>query len=418
METSVAAFRGLRYHPDTVDLAKAVAPPYDVIDPAEHVRLFARDPHNIVRLLLGRPGTSDAGSPPPDSRYAEAAREFRAWREAQVLVQETEPAVYGYRQTFTDPSGLSRRRDGFLALRRLVPQGRAVRPHEQTLAGPRADRLKLLAACEANLSPIFCLYAADDLGLAAAAALWDREVGQVDLTDDEGVRHQLWKITGSMAAAIAQALGRLPLLIADGHHRYATALAYQERMRSEGKGEGPWDWVLTYFTNTSSPGFLVWPIHRMLRHLPAAGWREFTTSLRSVFHLVPYRGPRGRLAAVLHQGGETGFRCGLAGPPGQDLTILEAQPPHGMNADLRQLDTAVLGVLLLDKIDPAEIVYEHSLDRVWEALETGKAQAGFILRPPDMRVVERLAAMGTMVPPKTTFFYPKLKSGLVIYAHR
>ena len=268
--TRVRAFRGLRYDPERVSLDRVLVPPYDVVAPDEREGFYARDPHNAIRLELTRDVADEA-----DADYADVAATLAAWRREGVLVREAAPALYGLRQRFRAPDGSEKVREGFFAELRLEDYAsRVVLPHERTMRGPKADRLKMLRATRANLSVIFLLYedrehaVADALAGSFASGFLARGV------DPAGVENTLVRVDA--AAAVERVCGFLserPVVIADGHHRYETALAY----RDENPGDPAAGWTLAYFANAFAPGTLLLPIHRVIVKGTApqpAAWAE------------------------------------------------------------------------------------------------------------------------------------------------
>ncbi|HEY5657888.1 MAG TPA: DUF1015 domain-containing protein, partial [Myxococcota bacterium] len=274
--TDVRAFRALRYDAARVDLARVLVPPYDVIAPEERAALYDADPHSAIRLELTRSVDDEAATD-----YADVRRTLEAWCASGVLVRDARPALYALRQTFRGPDGARHTRDGFFGLLRLEDYARrVVRPHERTLAAPKADRLKLLRAARANLSSIFALFEDSEQALAdvLAPAFAGEPLAQAE--DAGGTRHHLAALCDAETIEGVRAfLAQRPVVIADGHHRYETALAYRDERRAAGGADrdAPSEWTLAYFTNAYGPGNLLLPIHRLIRKGPVPreeAWRE------------------------------------------------------------------------------------------------------------------------------------------------
>jgi uncharacterized protein (DUF1015 family) len=394
----VRPFPAVRYDPARVgDLRDVIAPPYDVISPAEQEALYARSPWNVVRLILGR----------EDDRAAEARRTLRAWMDGGVLRRDPAPALYRYTQTFTAPDGGRRCRDGVLCRLRLEPfSSGIVRPHERTFPGPKADRLAVLRATGAHLSPIFGLYArpgeriADVLGAAAASA------PEVEITDDAGHAHRLWRITDSAAIArFAAALAGETIFIADGHHRYETALAY----RDEQGGAGATAYVLAFLANMEEDGLVILPTHRLVRGPLRLGAAALEAALCRVGRVEPLATgvprPAGAIDVVLPD-------RRLRVHPGPDARAALAPLPPAVRAlDVAVLHGAILGPLLGVAADA--LAFTHDDAEAVAAVETGQAAAAFLLNPPSVAAVRAVCLAGELMPEKSTYFYPKLASGLV-----
>jgi uncharacterized protein (DUF1015 family) len=395
-------------------LAELVAPPYDVIDAAQRAELAARSPFNVVDIDLPE------GEPDP---YARAAELLEQWRMQGIVVQDAEPAFWALTQTFTGPDGQSRTRHGFFCKVRLTDYGPGlVRPHERTHPAAKEDRLRLMRATRANLSPIFSLYedSAGDAWSALEPGTTEAPWGEV--TDDEGTTHRLWRVTDQAAIARAQeALAGVELLIADGHHRYETARTYAEEIG----GEGEHRYVLMCLVSMSDPGLAIFPTHRLVggldeprrRRLDEALEREFELTEAAPDHVVPDSG-NGDLPTfgVLERDGSKALRARLASPEIADHALAGHSPSY------RRLDTAVLEKLLLeDALGLSEddishqrgLGYARDLEQARALLGAGEYELAFLLRPTPVEQVQAIAAAGETMPPKSTYFYPKLLSGLL-----
>ncbi len=415
-----------------------MAPPYDIIGAAEHDRLLARHPANVVRLDLPREESGDQ----PDDRYRRAARVLAGWRSDGTLHKDPHPSIYVYEQTYQVPgSAVERTQRGFFARLRLETfgQGATVLPHERTMSGPKEDRYKLLRATGVNTSPVVGLY--DDVSGSGRSVL-DRLTGatpDLDVRDDDGVRHRLWAVpaAGTAAAdvdALLAAASGGPVTIADGHHRYETALRYRdERRMSRSCEEDPaFDYLLMLFLDQTGEPLTVLPTHRIVHGLGDAGVARIVAGSASLFE-IERDVARERLlatceAAALTGGGEGRFglwtRTGGFLLTANRLAFEPFLPPGGPS--VRRLDVTLLGVALerLAGVDAAAVVagaiaYTKSaaeaLDRVDS--EVDGADAAFLLEPTPVASVAAVAADGDVMPQKSTYFYPKALTGLVINPH-
>jgi len=431
----IRAFRALRYNGDAVsDLARVVAPPYDVISPAQRAILAARDPRNVVAIDLpvDVPGAVD-----PDDKYRTAARTFAGWRSDGTLSKDPRPALYVYEQTYTLPGSEARRiQRGFYARVKLEAfgPGSGILPHERTLSGPRDDRHKLMRASGANFSGVMGLYT--DASGDASRVLADATAGSAiaDVTDEDGVRHRLWMIpddgpTAASVAALREAAGRAPITIADGHHRYETALRYRdERKLTSSHEEDPaFDYLLMLLLETGSGSLTVLPTHRVARGVAdAAG---VLVAARSLFDVEP--ADAAMLARTFGPGelapGGAG-RFGLWTRAGGAILTARRQAfagflPAGGEA-LRRLDVTLLAAALeqLTGIDRAatasggRVAYTKSAAEAmaWVDGAVDGADAAFLLDPTPVAEIVAVAAAGDVMPQKSTYFYPKPLTGFVI----
>jgi uncharacterized protein (DUF1015 family) len=408
----VQPFRALRYDASKVELEDVVAPPYDVIDEAERARLAARSRYNVVEVDL-----------PPS--YAEAARAFQEWLERGVLVREEEPAIWVLCQEFAAPGGGKATRTGFFARVRVDEYGPGrIRPHERTHAGPKEDRLRLLRATRANLSPIFSLF--PDRDEAARRAMDRVAIGEPVATValNDGTVSRLWRSTDpDVIAELQAALADAELLIADGHHRYETARVYADEVG----GEGDHRYVLMLLCSLSDPGLVVFPTHRLLDDLKEDPEKQLAIrevllrdfeveELAAASELEP-NGADGRVAfGYMDSFHRKPYRVTL-----RDQAIAD-QALGGMPEAYRRLDTAVLETLVLrgalgmsdDDISHLRgIRYSSDLADAVGQVQSGAADAGFFLRATPIEQIRAVAAAGEPMPPKSTFFYPKVPTGLV-----
>jgi uncharacterized protein (DUF1015 family) len=409
----LAPFRALRYDPERVDLAQVLAPPYDVIDADAQAGLEARDPANVVRLTLPR---DDAG---PDSRYDAAGRQLREWRAAGVLRPDAEAALYVYEE---QAEGHVQR--GLVGALGLTPaEDGIVLPHENTMAGPVADRLALMSAVEADLEPIFLVY---DGGGAASRLVAD--VGSqetiVDVATPDGVRHRLWAVTDPDVLAEVEAdLAGRRAVIADGHHRYATFLRYQADRHEAGDGAGPWDLGLALLVDGSAFGPQVHAIHRVVPGLTPsdaaerarAGFRvdEITGGMDEALEALAKAGVNGAAYVVTD-----GTQSWLLSEP--DAVGLSSALPAERSQAWRLLDVTIAHLYLIRALWGLEdregvVDFAHNVP---EAVSLAKAAGGcaLVLNPTPVADVAAVAAAGDRMPRKSTLFVPKPATGLLIRA--
>lgn len=435
----IRPFRALRYNTSTIgDPALVVAPPYDVIGSAEHERLLARHAANVVRLDLPREEAGDAA----DDRYRRAARTLAGWRSDGTLHKDPHPSIYVYEQSYLVPgTDVSRTQVGFFARLRLEPfgPGSGIFPHERTLAGPREDRYKLLRATGVNTSPVVVLY--DDPTAAGAPVLDEirTRTADLDLVDEDGARHRLWAVLadGDAAQAVAPLLAAAsggPVTIADGHHRYETALRYRDerRMTRSCEEDPAFDYLLTFFLEATRQPLTVLPTHRILRGLGDEGVGKLQAGLDELFEVrrgVEAAELRSVFEAIgLARGGEGRF--GLWTRSGGSILTarreaFEPDLPSG-GAALRGLDVTLLGVALErlagiggEAVADGAIGYTKSASEAIAAVDAGEAQAdaAFLLEPTPVASISAVARDGDVMPQKSTYFYPKALSGLVINPH-
>ncbi len=423
----VSAFRGVRYDVAQVgSLSDQVAPPYDVIDAALQDRLYKASPHNVIRLELNRDEAGDAGG----DRYARAARLLREWLRGGVLRQDDRAALYVYHQTF-QVDGQTHTRRGFLARVRLEPIGKGrIYPHEQTLSGPKADRLALYHATGFNLSPIFGLYP-DPSGQVQAAV--DHARGQAPLvaTDHLGVENCLWPVTDpEVHTAISGLMSDKSIFIADGHHRYETGLRYAEDLVAKGGAASPDDpahFCMMMLVGMSDPGLLILPTHRLVSGFPGLTAAVLAERLAPEFEVRAMgTGEEGCRAAwdLIEQGGDQdllGFGTVADGKwvvarLRSDERMESLAPEH--SPDWRDLGVSVLHVLVLGDLLASQgkpvCRYVHSLAEVQADILARGSDLVCLVPPARMDHVETIASRLETMPPKSTYFYPKLLTGLVL----
>jgi uncharacterized protein (DUF1015 family) len=422
----VRPFRGLRYDKAVVgSIGSVVAPPYDVIGSEEQARLYEVSPYNVVRLDLSR----------DRDRYGAASRTFAEWREQGVLARDLEPAFYLYAQRHRLRNGEERERFGFFARLHLeeFASGRVL-PHEKTLASPKADRLALQRACRANLSSIFGLYSSPGFSLATVAAQTLRASPWADFEDGAAVRHRLWRLVeADVQESLRRRLESRTVYIADGHHRYETALRYRDERRAEtGRRAGaePFEYVLAFLVNMDEPGLVVLPTHRLLRELPIEP-ADLVERLRCYFHVEEVAraaGAQGLVERMRPAAGERRIGVVLRGE--RHFFVLVARDGEndarlsGSTA-LRRLDVTLLHGLVLEggasilgldahrEAEAGRWLYTKDEDEAVSRVENGEMAAAFLLNATRVDEVRAVSEAGETMPEKSTYFYPKIATGLV-----
>ena len=426
----VRAFRAFRYDLGRVGaLSEVVAPPYDVIDPALQQALYDRNPYNVIRLILNKELPTDTES---DNRYTRSAAHLKDWQRDDVLRQDSARSLYVCYQDF-EAEGKKYTRRGFLARVGLEPLGAGrIYAHEETQAGPKADRLKLFHATGMNLSPVFGLYPdPEDEVMAQIDAVVSRTL-PLQATDHLGVVSRLWPITDQhLVSAVTGLLGPKPIFIADGHHRYETALRYREERRAAGEvrdDEAAANFVLMMLVGMSDPGLLILPTHRLVSGLPNVTAEQIAAALQPFFHVEKVgqgeQGARDTWELIEADGSQEllGFGTvadGIWQTARFQTPELMAQLAGTHSDDWRGLGVSILHVAVLDHLVPAKIGgkpecnYVHLLREVTEAVAARHCQLAVLVPPATMGHVERIAGNLEKMPSKSTYFYPKLLSGLV-----
>jgi uncharacterized protein (DUF1015 family) len=423
MTHRIEPFAGLVY-----DVARAgvmsnvVAPPYDLIDKARQDALYARSLYNVVRLELNR-------DPDP---YASAARTLGEWLDAGVLQRAPRPAIYLYSQFF-EIEGRLLRRDGFIARIRLEEFGAGkILPHERTFLAAKKDRLELLSALDTNVSSVFGLYAGAHPALTRITAELAAQEPALEVTDDLGIRNQLRPIEDEAAiATIQQELESPRIFIADGHHRYETALEYRRRRRAAAgnpTGAQPYDYTMMTLVACDDPGLVILPTYRVARRLAPDRIASFDMRARLLFTVEEFASPEA-MRAALAKAGQGAIAVALGGERVK-LRVLRVKDPRAM-ADampeapqaVQRLDVSVLHALVLEPIlgiTPEQVkaggLIEYTIDApgALESVAPGSASGAFLMNPPTINDVEAVSDAGAVMPEKSTYFYPKLLTGLVL----
>jgi uncharacterized protein (DUF1015 family) len=428
----IQPFRGLRYDLKHVgSLSRVIAPPYDVIGPDLQSQLYKAHPANVVRLILNR---EEPGDDAANNRYSRAGKFLNNWRSEGVLALEPQPAVYVYDQVFKY-AGREFTRRGFMARCRLERFGEGeIYPHEETMSGPKQDRLLLTRACKANLSQVFGLY--PDPANAVERLLAKAIAGQppLEAMDHLGVIHRMWPINDPAAISqLAALLRSQPLFIADGHHRYETACNYRDEIAAAAgsslPSSHPANFVLMMFIGMSDPGLIVMPTHRLFRGLPSLTSSDLSKRLGTHFS-TRVAGEGADLAPTIWDEIESEGNQGTLGlftQADERWTIARltdagrsrmAEVAKEHSSDWQGLGVAVLHRLLIETFlvgkDLPKPRYVHLVDEVVEGLETGEFPLAALVMPATVDHIRKISQHGERMPAKSTYFYPKLLSGLVI----
>lgn len=405
--TEIIPFRGIHYNHDRVSGDAVIAPPYDILTPETQESLYDRSPYNAVRVDFGKEFPDDDDS---KNKYSRAAAFLGDWLKAGVMVRSERPCYYAYRVDY-QVRGKGKSLTGFFGLVRLVELGEGVYPHEATHSKPKHDRLSLMESTGANTSPIFSLYRVPGPGVADVLSEATSGMPYLTATDLDNAVHSLWILDSPRAVeSMKERLKEAAVYIADGHHRYETALAYQKARGGKGRGRdraNPWDYVMMFLADLEAPGLTVLPTHRVV-----------TVDVEDIF---------GKLS---------GYFIAEGLPRGSDIigAIEGRQHVVGLYADgegyvlryrggdleevhpaLRGLDVVVLHKMVFGKLlEVGNWAYEMDYDRTIEKVDNGEYDAAFFLNPTAVRDVERVALSGMRMPPKSTYFYPKIQTGFVM----
>ena len=445
----ILPFRALRYNLNRVAPGEVLTQPYDKITPAMQDEYYNVSPYNLVRVILGK---SEAGDGETGNVYSRAAASLKQWQAEGVLAQDAEPSIYVYSQTFKvpgDPSGAEIERRGFIALGRVDDyDNKVVFRHEQTLSKPKADRLNLVRATDAHCELIFMVY--DDPADEVGKTLEQAGAPTLEMRDEYGVVHRMWKVSDPKTVAAAKAkMADKKLIIADGHHRYETALNFRNEMRAKhgsSDTEAPYERVMIAFVNMDAPGLVILPTHRVVFGLDNFNIFAKTAEVMQYFDVqdlggvtdvpssVPQVRPSSGLtwADAMQRLREAGKdRTTLLAVTAQNAFLLRARDNSHVAAlkDLseqqRKLDVVQLHKLILEEIigmseedirAQKHLKYIRDAEEAINEVRSGAAQIAFLMNPVRMEQVRDIAFAGQVLPQKSTDFYPKMLSGLTIYS--
>jgi len=428
-------FHGVRYNQAVVrDLAQVICPPYDIIPPHVQSELYGRSEHNFIKLEHARELSQDTAS---ENKYTRAAATLSRWLAQGILTVEEAPAVYLHDHHFRYQSQEYRRR-GIITLVRLEEwESRVVRPHEGTLANPRSDRLSLLRALRSDTSSIMVLFEDRDKEVASALAAMEKDEPVIHFNADSGEKHVLWAVSeAETLAQLRQHLAHQPLYIADGHHRYESALAYQREQSEKlmgSHGDKGFDFVMMELVDFADPGLVVLPPHRLVRGLPAEKIDGILNGLDSLFQIqkLPFAPPDvWQKVNVFLAGNESQGRIAIFGLDGRNilllkshnLTALDRLMPASRSEHYRRLSVSILDHVVLDKLSGLKreqaaeaLAYSYDQAEAVGMVLDGQYQLAFLIGPMKADMIKTIADVGDRMPGKSTYFYPKLPSGLVFY---
>jgi uncharacterized protein (DUF1015 family) len=434
----VKPLRGILYNPEKIDSsAEVTTPPYDVISPEAQAAFYNKHPNNVIRLILGRSRVTDTAADNPHTR---SAAHYRQWMQTGILKRENQPAMY--LKSITYPHlGKSLTRYGLIALVRLEPfEKRIVLPHEKTFSKVRSERLELMKATHCNFCPIFSLYPDDGGLLSALVQTVDQQSPSVAFTDDDDHRHQLWPIWDpQIHRQVASYMRDKRLFLADGHHRYETALNFRTHLEETDPSfddRHPANYVLMYLCSMSDPGLIILPAHRLLKAVSHGELQQAVEKARTYFNVIDYP-----FTAADRQMVEQRFlealkaadgrqRIGIYGHRSPVFHMLVLKPGimdrlYGdvLDASLRYLDVTVLTRLVFMEIlgfdqkrldNETLIGYASTAAKALQSIDNNAYEVAFILNPTRIEQVQQVAGKGLIMPRKSTYFYPKVKSGLVM----
>ncbi len=422
----IKAFRGIRYNPKKVSIDNVICPPYDVIKPKQSEEYHEKDPYNAIRLILGKQLPMDSKN---DNRYTRSRDLWNKWRQKAILKQDSRPAIYyhkqGYRigdETYT--------RTGFIAIVHIDEEGRKnILPHEYTLKGPKLDRLHLMKEVKANLSCVFGIYS--NPTMVVDSQIKSHLIKpEMEITSEEGYQ-KLWMVNDpGIIKEISNMMIDKTILIADGHHRYETARAYRDRMRaSTGKRDGnqPFDYVMMYLSNMDD-GITILPTHRVITDGMGIGLVELEYKIKEVFNMIPFDNKKAFLDA-LDKSGKGHLGLFVRGIPRYymlnliDEDLVDRSVPKDIPPLIRSLDVTILHECILGPIlginrteASSRISYMSDSEQALDMVEEGNADIVFLLNPPTIQKIMEIANAGMRMPQKSTFFYPKITTGLVSYS--
>lgn len=434
----IAPFRGIRYSDKRIsDLRQVVIPPYDVITPEEQELFHHASPYSMVRLELGKPAEEDSEHNNPHTR---AARYLEEWQAEEILVREETPCIYYYELEYSLTPQLRQTRYGFICALRLEDfRSGGVRPHERTFQNVKDERLRLMLACHANLSPIFALYSDRDQVVDSALRSAKEPDPVICYKEDIGMEHKIWRVCDTpVLKQVAALMEPKTIFIADGHHRYETGLNYRtiqrERLGTSAPHEAH-EYIMMYLSNMNDGGLTILPTHRMLRNLDEVKSDAFLEAARAYFEISRYEMNEAGKSAwedALREGGALLENIiGFCRRGGSSLYLLKAKPREisaylrrrDIPEELHGLDVVVVDQVILRNLlglseaylaDEKNIHFKHNLVDALSLIRSGDYQAGFFINHTRIEQVQEVASAGLIMPHKSTYFYPKVGSGLVI----
>jgi uncharacterized protein (DUF1015 family) len=417
----IKPFKALRYSSLFIrDHGAVITPPYDIIDHAAQEELHRKSPYNVIRLEYGKTGLADSKT---DNPYIRAKTILNEWLEMQVLIAEESACYYLYEHKYTHNSTSYSRRSFFASLKVEDYANKVILPHELTMSAPKADRMELLSSLETNVSPIFTLFPDPDDQMDLFFDSLTSSEPLISATEDSGQVHRIWALKDTaLQKQLAEYLAPQPLLIADGHHRYETALAYsRQRGSSAEKGK---DYILAALVSIKDPGLLVLPTHRLISEMTTVQKRAMQKIVEENFEYVAFGDPKTMdhaeyLQRLSDLSLKNGFGLITANRAG---FVFPVKPESSKDLPVSLLHNEILKPVLApgenSEVDKTMLSYPHDLDAAVDAVLDGQADAAFILQPVAVEEVLKRAEAGEIMPQKSTFFYPKLPGGLVMSHHK
>lgn len=420
----IVPLRGVLYSKKIFsNIDQVVAPPYDVISPEMQEKLYQKSSNNIVRIDFGKQSPTDSDT---DNRYTRSAEIYKKWLDDEVLKKDDKPALYVYCQEF-QVKGKSYSRIGFFALAKIEEPGGAIHPHEHTLAGPKQDRLNLMRACGAALSPVFSLYPGEGKGSAAIREAVKNINPLADFVDENCVRNRFWRLDDAVTCqSILELVQSKDLFIADGHHRYETARNYRnERMAANpiSTGEEPYQYVLMVLVDMGDPGLAVLPTHRLVKDVDTV---KLIQELQSTFDIETYSSLSEMLSKMEEQkrvfglySKTNGFQVAIL----NDKAALDEALPANRSKAWKSLDVNLLHYMVLSEVlgigperweDASVISHTRDENEAVAKVDSDEFSVAFFLKSPNVDQVRQVSQAGDKMPQKSTYFYPKILTGLVL----
>jgi uncharacterized protein (DUF1015 family) len=445
----LSPFQGIRYNKEIAkNLGAVICPPYDVISPEQQGLYYDRSDYNIIRLEHPLAVSHDAAEQSDRSKYDRAAITFQQWLKRGILQVDRVPSFYLHDHYFTY-MGVKRRRRGLVARVRLEPWGNGIYPHEETYSKAKTDRLQLMRTCQANFSPLFALYQDSEQEIAQALLEASQDEPIIEL-GDSNESHVVWAITDpKLRQRLSELSAVRPLYMADGHHRYETALAYQQERIQElpsVTGKEAFNYVMMTLVDFSDPGLVVFPIHRLVRDIAPSALAGLKSQLEDFFILESIPLPASPNASLSSLQAELASRSrgkqrsnpeeissrviiGILGLEPQSLIMLRQRQdvsiedimPKNRSQAYKKFDISLANHLILDRMlgiaqDSESLTYTVNIDEIYQQINEGEYQLAFILSPPSLEMIKDIVDAKDRMPRKSTYFYPKLPAGLIINA--
>ncbi len=407
--SKIIPFRGLLYNVGKVAVEDVLAPPYDVITPEYREALYMQSPYNIVRIDFGKERPDDNET---ENKYTRARAYLDGWLSDGIFIRSEKPSFYAYEMSYK-VNKVKKRLIGFLGLVKLEELGKGIiYPHECTHSKPKQDRLNLMRSCEANTSPIFSLYKSSTGRISDILAKTSSTKPYIEAADISGDIHRLWQIHDTTAIdAISRELEDKAIFIADGHHRYETAFEFYREVvaRETPEDRRPFDYVLMFLANMLDEGLAILPTHRLLKYVP----EDLKAILSQYFTFEPVKD--GFEISRMLAGRKDAFGFFQRGATGWHILTYKGGDLSEVHPDLKDIDVIILHELVLKKIlKTTDIGYEMDISRALDKVQSGEFDAAIFLNPTRVEDVEKAALSSMRMPPKSTYFYPKLLTGLVI----